>query len=629
MTTVRNARLNVLSGVHLSSVPDPQAIQRSVSDAQCGTSDPAPVVAVPHPGREMAVAVLQGQHSGPDIHVPSAWQMPGKAVRSCPTDSEVQDRWMNQGYRSPPSETISLEISALHEGGPQKGRMRGTPFGCICKGMKDIDARTTAPELVTIALAKLTPKISEFCPQFLWRPSEFVVCDSSWVNLSSVPNPMQPYFYHECLHPGSQKNSKTPVFKPKQFLLFVVVPESQWQDSFNTSAAQRPILHDIALMSDERASLNTCSLFLRTSSNNSEANEIDTNAQATSRKRSHQRSTSVSSATTHSPPSKKTIGTIGTPGHDRVKEALQVGGATNVDIGCVLQTKLESVVFYPIPTIHLEEILDDTDKHAFGLDQEHSFNGQLRFDTSSDSLLGVGGFKTAHIAHLLLQPTAPTGLGSLPRHMIVLKRPYFVGESTTNRVYKRYMLAQELPILFREANVLYWAKSLLKMTYEFIDHAIRHTTDLSMLDWITDIPRLRFVEAGLTLVYASTSKGASTSSTGSVSGAYLLEEKIDAKFTKFIHNVQYSSCLKPDNDGFHIMQFLVFTQHIQYIKTDGLAYISDYQGSTTLLTDPQILTHPSVGGGTDIFSEGNVEIGVERLSRSTSAIVTAHGPDLG
>ncbi|KAI6098337.1 hypothetical protein EDD16DRAFT_1663647 [Pisolithus croceorrhizus] len=490
--------------------------------------------------------------------------------------------------------------------------------------MADIDACTTAPELVTITLAKLTPKISEFCPQFLWQPSEFVVRDSSWVDLSS--------------------NSKTPVFKPKQFLLFVVVPESQWQEyenikramsttvgayksplttdtersvsdhchnppsSFNTSAAQCPISHDIALTSDERASSNTRSLFLHTSSNNSEANEIDTNAQATSRKHSHH-------ATTHSPPSKKTIGTIGTPGRDRVKEALQVGGATNVDIGRVLQTKLESVVFYPILTIRLEEILDDTDKRAFGLDQEHSFNGQLCFDTSSDSLLGVGGFKTTHVAHLLLQPTAPTSLGSLPWHMIVLKRPYFVGESTTNRVYKHYVLAQELPILFREANVLYWAKSLLKMTYEFIDHAIRHATDLSMLDWITDIPRLRFVEAGLALVYASTSKGASTSSTGSVSGAYLLEEKIDAKFTKFIHNVQYSSCLKPDNEGFHIAQFLVFTQHVQYIKTDGLAYISDYQGSTTLLTDPQILTHPSVGRGTDIFSEGNVEIGVERFEQ--------------
>lgn len=385
--------------------------------------------------------------------------------------------------------------------------------------------------------------------------------------------------------------------------------------SFNTSAAARPLSHDIALTSNKCASSNTRALFLRTESNHSEPSVTGINVQHTSRKRSHQRSTSVSSTTTHSPPSKKTMGTSG---RDRVKEALQVGGAANVDIGRVLKSKLESIVFYPIPTVRLEEILDDTDKRAFVLDEKRSFNGQLHFDTSSNSLLGVGGFKTAHVAHLLLQPIAPVGLGSVPRHRIVLKRPYHGGESTDNKLYKRYVLAQELPILFREANVLYWAKALLKMTYEHIDRAIRHATDLSIPEWIADIPRLHFVEAGLALAYASTSKGTSTASTGSVTGVYLLEEKIecgDAKFTKFIHNVQYSSRLKPDNDGFHIAEFLVFTQHVQYVQTDGLAYISDYQGSNTLLTDPQILTHPSVGGGTDIFSEGNVEIGVERFEQ--------------
>ncbi|KAI6105998.1 hypothetical protein EDD16DRAFT_1713858 [Pisolithus croceorrhizus] len=132
------------------------------------------------------------------------------------------------------------------------------------------------------------------------------------------------------------------------------------------------------------------------------------------------------------------------------------------------------------------------------------------------------------------------------------------------------------------------------MTYEYIDRAISHSTNLSIPDWIANIPCLCFVEAGLALVYASTSK-LSTTSTSSVTGVYLLEEKIDCgntKFTKFIHNVQYTPHLKPDHNGFHIAEFLVFTQHVQYIKTDGLAYISDYQGSNTLLTDPQILTHP-------------------------------------
>ncbi|KAI6017880.1 hypothetical protein EDC04DRAFT_2902414 [Pisolithus marmoratus] len=114
-----------------------------------------------------------------------------------------QDHWMNQAYWSPPPEMITLEISALHEGGPHKGHMCGTPFGNICEGMKDIDAHATAPELASIALNMITPKISAFCQQFLWRPSESVVWDSSWVDLSNFPDPMQPYFYDECLHPAT------------------------------------------------------------------------------------------------------------------------------------------------------------------------------------------------------------------------------------------------------------------------------------------------------------------------------------------------------------------------------------------------------------------------------------------
>ncbi|KIK14795.1 hypothetical protein PISMIDRAFT_116386 [Pisolithus microcarpus 441] len=253
----------------------------------------------------MAVAI---QARGPDVHTPSAWQKPGNVARPLHNSSQIvspafppvsgyaqhhglyygqQDRWMNQAYRSPPSETITLEISALHEGGPRKGRMRGTPFGSICEGMKDIDARATAPELAALALAKISSKVTAFCPQFEWTPSEFVVRDSSWVDLSSAPNPMQLYFYNDCLHPGMCKNARSMVFKSKQFTLFVVVPEAQWRryenyvdklaeeamaaaeaeqsvslcrpnslsvpastlvtaSSFNTSAAARPLSYDIA-----------------------------------------------------------------------------------------------------------------------------------------------------------------------------------------------------------------------------------------------------------------------------------------------------------------------------------------------------------------------------------------------
>ena len=39
----------------------------------------------------------------------------------------------------------------------------------------------------------------------------------------------QPYFYGDCLNASNRKNSKAVVFKTKQFSLFVIVPEAQWE----------------------------------------------------------------------------------------------------------------------------------------------------------------------------------------------------------------------------------------------------------------------------------------------------------------------------------------------------------------------------------------------------------------
>ncbi|KAJ7139025.1 hypothetical protein C8R44DRAFT_763699 [Mycena epipterygia] len=37
-----------------------------------------------------------------------------------------------------------------------------------------------------------------------------------------------------------------------------------------------------------------------------------------------------------------------------------------------------------------------------------------------------------------------------------------------------------------------------------------------------------------------------------------------------------------------------------------MVYLSDFQGSTKLLADPQIMRAPSIGHGAEIFGEGNL-----------------------
>ena len=246
-------------------------------------------------------------------------------------------------------------------------------------------------------------------------------------------------------------------------------------------------------------------------------------------------------------------------------------------------------------------------------------------DQTPGSLIGVGGFKTAQSGLLMLTPPPWSGLGSKPSQDVVVKRPYFVhsilpadtssgpppgggkhGKREKHRI-QCLTLADELPKLHREANTLYWAKALLTMTYDFIDCAIASADPPPF-----DIPRLRFVEAGLALAHSQPTNVSDKSQFAGtlVSGVFLLEELIEggsAVFTKFIHNMDCGPSLDEDEQGYDVAEFLAFTQHVQYIKTGKLAFISDYQGrwssltehwltifigSTTLLTDPQILTDP-------------------------------------
>ncbi|KAG1869084.1 hypothetical protein C8R48DRAFT_553754, partial [Suillus tomentosus] len=131
----------------------------------------------------------------------------------------------------------------------------------------------------------------------------------------------------------------------------------------------------------------------------------------------------------------------------------------------------------------------------------------------------------------------------------------------------RYALADELQKLLNESNVLYWAKSLLNFTYKYIDHCI----DAASSHPSFQIPRVCFVDAGIALAFShhlSNTQGMSN------------QAPTADTFTKFIHNKDCEPSLDDDEYGYDLAVFLAFTQHIQYAKTDGLAFVSDYQGST-------------------------------------------------
>ncbi|KAG1906758.1 uncharacterized protein F5891DRAFT_941512, partial [Suillus fuscotomentosus] len=135
-------------------------------------------------------------------------------------------------------------------------------------------------------------------------------------------------------------------------------------------------------------------------------------------------------------------------------------------------------------------------------------------------------------------------------------------------------ISDELPKLFREANVLYWVRALLTFSYEYIDHCVSNLPEPLPFH----IPRLHFVEAGLALLHDHAQPGHKSKSLTIPWAGFLVKELITDEFLKYIHNMDCNLMLDPYEVGYEITAFLACTQHIQYVKTSGLAFISDYQG---------------------------------------------------
>lgn len=113
-----------------------------------GASVPASGPSGPHCPASMQPPQPPQMHRGPNVHIPSAWNEPhenthpiippslapafppavGYGLQHALYPSE-REHWVGLAHRPPPAEIISLDVSAVYEGGPRKGRQCGTPFG--------------------------------------------------------------------------------------------------------------------------------------------------------------------------------------------------------------------------------------------------------------------------------------------------------------------------------------------------------------------------------------------------------------------------------------------------------------------------------------------------------------------
>ena len=138
-----------------------------------------------------------------------------------------------------------------------------------------------------------------------------------------------------------------------------------------------------------------------------------------------------------------------------------------------------------------------------------------------------------------------------------------------SRVRKTYDGAKQVQQLTTELNCIGWAAALMSCVYDFIDDQDFHMA--GSVKRTFELPRMRFVQCGLALSRAEDRAG------------YLLEEFIETShevdwFVKYLNNDSAKPKSFDDPEKVERAQFLSFAQHVQFWKTDGAAFISDFQG---------------------------------------------------
>ncbi|KIK77833.1 hypothetical protein PAXRUDRAFT_165610 [Paxillus rubicundulus Ve08.2h10] len=108
------------------------------------------------------------------------------------------------------------------------------------------------------------------------------------------------------------------------------------------------------------------------------------------------------------------------PDRNDLKEALKSGGMMDLDVKQgILGQKFEQVDFHPIPTHNLDKLV--AENGAFDIKKAELHCGSIRLDLSTEAIFGMGAYKTAQAACLMISPLRPSGLGSGPNHAIALK----------------------------------------------------------------------------------------------------------------------------------------------------------------------------------------------------------------
>jgi len=124
-----------------------------------------------------------------------------------------------------------------------------------------------------------------------------------------------------------------------------------------------------------------------------------------------------------------------------------------------------------------------------------------------------------------------------------------------------------------ELNCIGWASALMMCVYDFVKES-EACHGLPPFD----VPHMQYVQCGLAISKSEAHHHGNS--------AYLLEEYIETDmtssknwFVKYLNNSSARPRQFEDSHKTERAQFLSFAQHVQFWKTEGLAFVSDFQGT--------------------------------------------------
>lgn len=215
----------------------------------------------------------------------------------------------------------------------------------------------------------------------------------------------------------------------------------------------------------------------------------------------------------------------------------------------------------PVPTIPFPDLIDDDNvSKAFDPDSPDfpSYLGTLEIYSGE---IGRGAMKTCVEGRLQVMDWNREYLG--PQGSAAIKRFFTVDKN--NRL-TRLPSTSEKSKCRQEGALLMWCISILNHSISYV-HLIAAKNPCPL-----PIYNLQFSSMAMV---SMDSKGSTKKTT-----TFLVEDRIVGMWQKYIGNANAVPVMASGEEGYERAEFMAFLQHVQFEKTRGLAYISDWQGKS-------------------------------------------------